>query len=66
MVRLTREPRPPESRRFDTVKLALAGAGLFVWFYGVRVDDARFQWAGVAFLLVAFVLRFLGGRPREE
>jgi hypothetical protein len=65
-VRASRESRPPERRAFDTAKLVLAGVGLFVWLYGVRVDDERFRWAGIGFFVLAFLLRFFRGRPASE
>lgn len=66
MVHASRDPRSPESRRFDTTKLIVAGLGLFVWLYGVRVDDARVRWLGIGFFVVAFLLRFFRGRGDGE
>ena len=58
-MRISREPRPPETRSLDGAKLALAGVGILVFAYGARVDDARVRWVGIALLAVAFLLRFL-------
>jgi hypothetical protein len=46
------------------VRFLLAAAGLVVWGYGYRVDDANIRWAGIAFLAVAVLLRFWVRRPR--
>jgi hypothetical protein len=51
--------------RLSRAKLALGAAGLAVWAYGVRVEDERFQWAGVLLMLGAFLLRFLNARDRR-
>ena len=45
-----------------SVKLALVAIGIFVWAYGVRVDDRTITWIGIAFLVAAFLLRFVGRR----
>jgi hypothetical protein len=46
------------------VRFLVAAAGLVVWGYGYRVDDATIRWAGIAFLAVAVLLRFWVRRPR--
>lgn len=63
---VSREPRPPERRSFDHVKLAFAGVGIVVWAYGAQVDDARVRWVGIGLLAIAFLLRFLRRNRREE
>ncbi len=45
------------------IKLGLALIGVATWGYGVRVDDRRVQWLGIAFIAVAFLLRFVPTRP---
>ena len=45
-----------------SIKLALVAVGILVWAYGVRVDDRTITWIGIAFLVAAFLLRFLGRR----
>lgn len=63
-MRVSREPRPPETRSLDGAKVALAVVGILVWAYGARVDNPHVRWAGIGLLAVAFLLRFLrrGGR----
>jgi hypothetical protein len=47
------------------IKLLLAVAGVCVWGLGVRLQDDRITWLGVALLASAFLLRFAGRRdPR--
>jgi hypothetical protein len=46
------------------LKLALFAIGLILWLWGHRADDAVFRIAGIAVLLVAFLLRFVGRRSR--
>ncbi len=41
-------------------KVALAAIGILVWAYGVRIDDRPITWIGIAFLVGAFLLRFVG------
>lgn len=43
-------------------KLALAGAGIFVWGLGARMDNAMLRWTGIGLLALAFLLRFAKGR----
>lgn len=45
------------SRR-TTFQLAFLVMGLIIWGYGQRVDDPTVRLVGIAFLAVAFVLRF--------
>jgi hypothetical protein len=44
------------------VKLALVGLGLAGFAVGVRLDDARWRYAGIACIAIAWVMRFV--RPR--
>jgi hypothetical protein len=48
------------------MKLALATVGIITWAYGVREDDHRVRWLGIALLAGAFLLRFLFRRPLGE
>jgi hypothetical protein len=41
-------------------KLALAGGGVLVFGYGIRVDSPGIRWVGIAMLGCAFLLRFIG------
>ncbi len=53
-----------EIKRRTEIQLALAAMGLVVWGYGVRVDDRRLQWIGIAFFAAGTALRFFK-RPPE-
>jgi len=44
-------------------QLALAAIGIVTWGWGTRVGDPRFAWAGIAFLAVASLLRFVKKPP---
>jgi Na+(H+)/acetate symporter ActP len=46
------------------IACALAGVGLFA--YGVRSEDNVVRWVGIAFVIVAFLLRFLKKRAPDE
>ncbi|MEP7381200.1 MAG: hypothetical protein ABI910_05900 [Gemmatimonadota bacterium] len=41
------------------VKLGLTIIGLFLFFYGVRVDDATLRTIAIGFVAVASLLRFV-------
>ena len=43
-------------------KLLVAVAGAAVWVWGVRSGDERLRWAGIALLVLAFLLRLLNRR----
>lgn len=45
------------------VRFAVVVAGILVWAYGYRADDAMIRWVGIALLAVAVLLRFWPGRP---
>lgn len=63
---MTRRPYSPVQRSMTWMKLALATVGIITWAYGVREDDHRVRWLGIAFLACAFLLRFLYRRPRGD
>jgi hypothetical protein len=65
-MRVSREPRDPAARSMTGIKLAIAAVGLFVWGFGMRADDARIRWVGIAMLAIAFLLRFLPVRRAGE
>jgi hypothetical protein len=48
------------------LRLALALIGIIIWGYGTRSDSVRLQWVGIGFLVLAFLARFLGPRPRRR
>ena len=48
------------------VKLALTLMGLILFAAGVRYDDTRLRWTAIAFVAVAWVMRFVGPRKRDE
>jgi len=45
------------------VKMAFAGAGIALYAVGIRLDDARWRYAGIAGIAIAFLMRFV--KPRE-
>ena len=51
--------------RIALVKIVLAVIGIGIFAYGVRVDDRAIRWVGLAFVLLAFVLRFARRKPPE-
>lgn len=55
-----------EIPRRTEIQLVLAAIGLAVWGYGVRVDDPRREWIGIAFFAAATVLRFFKKRPDDS
>ena len=46
------------------IACALAGVGIFA--YGVRSEDAIVRWVGIAFVIAAFLLRFVKKRVPED
>ena len=46
-----------EIKRRTEIQLALAAIGVVVWAFGVRAEDARLQWTGIAFFGAATVVR---------
>lgn len=48
------------------IKILLAVAGITVWAFGYRQDDATLRWVGIALLAVAALLRFYRPRPRTN
>ena len=46
-------------------KAANAGAGIIMWGLGVRFQDRRVTWVGIALLAAAFLLRFVDRRERR-
>lgn len=43
-------------------RIALLVMGLAVWGYGVRTDDSRLGYVGIALLALSLVLRFFARR----
>jgi hypothetical protein len=48
------------------LKVGLAFIGLVLFGYGVRADNERMRWIGIAFLAAAAVLRFVGPRSSRR
>ena len=48
------------------LKLGLAIIGLLVFAWGVRMEQSRLRAIGIAFVAVAWVLRFVKTPRREE
>ncbi len=63
-MRISRQPYTPEQRSWTWMKVALATVGIITWAYGVREDDHRVRWLGIAFLACAFLFRFISRRRR--
>ena len=52
--------------RVMVLKIACALAGIGIFAYGVRSEDNVVRWVGIAFVIVAFLLRFLKKRTPDE
>jgi hypothetical protein len=48
---------------FTVAKLALMLIAAILLGWGIRTDDAALRWAGIGFLFLALILRFIG-KPR--
>jgi hypothetical protein len=48
---------------FTIAKLALMLIAAMLLAWGIRADDAALRWAGIAFLFIALILRFIK-KPR--
>lgn len=48
------------------LKLALAAAGVALFGAGIRFDEPRLRWAGLALVAVAWLLRFSGPRSSRR
>ena len=59
---ISRDPRSAGQQALSSVKLAVALVGLLTWAYGVYVDAPSVRWLGIAFLVAAFLLRFIRRR----
>jgi hypothetical protein len=49
---------------FTIAKLALMLIAAILLAWGIRSDDAALRWAGIAFLFIALILRFIK-KPRR-
>lgn len=49
---------------FTVAKLALLLIAAILLGWGIRTDDAALRWAGIGFLFIALILRFIK-RPRD-
>jgi hypothetical protein len=47
-------------------KLVITGAGLAVFFVGVRTENDLLRWIGIGLVAVAFLLRFIGTKGRAK
>jgi hypothetical protein len=52
-------------RNRTEIQIALVLVGVLVWGYGQRSENRVFQYIGLAFFLVATLLRFLKKASRE-
>jgi hypothetical protein len=44
------------------VKMVFVGLGLAAFAVGIRLDDARWRYAGIACIAIAWVMRFVKAR----
>jgi hypothetical protein len=51
--------------RLTVAKVAFALAGIGIFAYGVRSEDVVVRWVGIAFVVVAFLMRFVKKRDRD-
>jgi hypothetical protein len=51
--------------RYTRIKILLAGIGLAVLLWGIRVDDSSIRWVGMGVLAASVLMRFLPKRLRE-
>lgn len=49
---------------FTSAKLALALIAAILLGWGIRSDDSALRWAGIGFLFIALILRFI--KPRNQ
>ena len=52
--------------RVTVLKIACALAGVGIFAYGVRAEDAIIRWVGIGFVILAFLLRFVKKRVPED
>ena len=52
--------------RVLVLKMACALAGIGIFAYGARTDHATVRWVGIAFVVAAFLLRFVKKRTPDE
>ena len=52
--------------RVTLAKVACALVGVAIFAFGVRSENAVFRWVGIAFVVIAFVLRFVKKRTPDE
>lgn len=50
---------------FTSAKLALALIAAILLGWGIRTDNSALRWAGMGFLLIALILRFVKSGKRE-
>jgi hypothetical protein len=52
--------------RRTEIQVALLIAGILVWGYGQRTENAVLQYTGIAFFAVATLLRFFKKKPPSD
>jgi hypothetical protein len=52
--------------RITVLKIAFALAGVGIFAYGVRIEEPIVRWVGIAFVIGAFLLRFVKKRVPDE
>jgi len=52
--------------KVTVAKITLAVVGVGTFSYGIRSEDAVVRWVGIAFVVAAFLLRFVKKRVPDE
>jgi len=52
--------------RVTVAKIAFALAGIGIFAYGVRAEETVVRWVGIAFVVIAFLLRFVKKREPSD
>ena len=52
--------------RITMAKIACAIVGFAIFAYGARIENATVRWVGIAFVVAAFLLRFVKRRTTDE
>ena len=52
--------------RVTLAKVACALVGVAIFAFGVRTENPVFRWVGIAFVVIAFLLRFVKKRTPER
>ena len=56
----------PGLSRLSLAKIGFALAGIATFGVGIRLEDSRVRWVGIALVAIAWLLRLAGPRPGSE